>query len=1226
VKFFLRLLVSLLFVFASAAEAQVKRYAIIGGDMPGGIPDSAYKYLDANSGCQMEMQVPPDTACENNHPDTLRSFLGPHPTQPSTCVYNWDCTCGTCQIGEPSDPRNFNKISVSQTNAYGQAMTCPDKDFASCTPEKAKGKGPCPGDVCEANPVNMASGNKFQSERVYGSGADGLDLVLWYNSQRGVHYFEGGAFGTKWTSRYFVSVKDSLQGIIAVNRPDGRELEFRAPPSGTFYLKDADVNETLERLVGGGGATIGWRLVDPRTDELEEFDAAGKLLLARDRAGRQLNMTYSTAATPPAVAPAPGLLITVTDHFGRQLNFTYNAQKRVAKLIDPGAGETLFEYDGASGPAGAKNLTKVTFPDTRTRVYHYGEAANINGGATCSDPSPVLPNALTGLTDENEVQYSTWTYQCDGRVTSSEHAGAVDRYTFTYGASDRTFVDPLNTSRSFAAANVNGIVKNLGTTQPAASGSGTTANAATYDANGNVASRTDFNGNRTNYSYDLARNLETSRTEALTSGSATTPQTRTISTQWHSTFRLPTGIAEPLKVTTFAYDADGTQCGARGALCSKSIQATTDANGSQGFSATPSGTARTWTYTYNANGDVLTINGPRTDVSDVTTYTYYANNDADLAKRGRVATIVNAAGHTTSITSYNAHGQPLTILDQNGLTATLSYDARQRLDTRTTGGETTSYDYDGVGSLTKVTLPDGSFLSYSYDSAHRLTGMEDNLGNRIVYTLDVIGNRTQEQVRDPANQLAQTRSRVINNLNRLFRELGAQSQTTEYAYDNQGNVISVKDPLNRITSNQYDALNRLKQVTSPAPISAVTQYGYNGLDALTQVTDPRSLVTGYSINGLGNLTQQSSPDTGTTTSTYDAAGNLLTQIDAKSQTTTYTYDALNRVSSITFQDGSKHNYTYDSGTNGIGHLTGIAELNPSLVVIAQVAYGYDQRGRVVSEARTINSVAYTTSYRYDSPGRLDQLTYPSGRIVSYAFDGLGRVSAVTTTKPGEQAQGVVSGVAYHPFGGVKSYTLGNAQVYTRGIDLDGRVASYTLGNQSFSIGYDAASRIEFIAQFGNPANINGYGYDALDRLTSAVLPTTPYAYSYDAVGNRTSRTAGSSTDNYAYAATSNRIASITPPSGPVRNFVFDANGSTTADGLNTYLYDVRGRMVQATSSIGATSYQVNALGQRIRKTNSLGDTVFHYDTGGRLIAETGPSGTLKREFIYLGDIPVAVAQ
>ena len=67
-------------------------------------------------------------------------------------------------------------------------------------------------------------------------------------------------------------------------------------------------------------------------------------------------------------------------------------------------------------------------------------------------------------------------------------------------------------------------------------------------------------------------------------------------------------------------------------------------------------------------------------------------------------------------------------------------------------------------------------------------------------------------------------------------------------------------------------------------------------------------------------------------------------------------------------------------------------------------------------------------------------------------------------------------------------------------------------------------------------------------------------------------------------------------------------------------------MVQSTSSIGSTTYQLNALGQRVRKSSSLGDTVFHYDTKGRLIAETSPSGGLKRELIYLGDMPVGVVQ
>jgi RHS repeat-associated protein len=1241
VKSFLKLLFGIsvaVFLMLPVSASAIDLWEAHTGDPCCGIPPENYKYMDANEACVNEV-VPVTDSC-NINPRNIRNNAGAQ--APGACFHDLTCICDVCSVGPP--PYHYSTFSGKQTTKLLQ--TCPDAYLGRCDPDTAKSKGPCVDcTLAWSNPTNVGSFNKYQREVVYRAASGGLELVLTYNSQPGATYFQSGPFGRGWSSAYFVRVRNSGQSVIAVERPEGREFQYSAPASGMLWSADPDVNDRLLRVLNAEGtATLRWDLTSADGDRVEEHDGpwanlrghVGTLLRIRDRALKQQTMSYSTSSTPASIAPRPNLLIAVSDHFGRQLSLTYDAQNRVVTMTDPGGGVYAFQYDGPSGPAGANNLTKITFPDGKFRVYFYNEPAHINGGAACSSPSPALANALTGLQDENGVRFATWTYGCDGRSSGSEYAGGVNRYTFSSVGGQSVVIDPLGTSRTIGLQRILGVAYSTGIQQPAASGSGTVTNAFVRDANGNLSSHTDYKGNRTNYTYDLARNLETSRTEALTASGAATPQTRTISTQWHPTFRLPTGIAEPLRSTTFAYDPDGTQCGARGALCSRTIQPTSDANGSQGFSAAPSGAARTWTYTYNANGDVLSVNGPRTDAADVTSYTYYADDDTDPGKRGNVATITNALGHTISITAYNAHGQPLTMTDANGLTTTMTYDARQRLETRTVGGETTSYDYDFVGQLTKVTLPDGSFLSYTYDNAHRLTGMQDNLGNRIAYTLDAMGNRTQEQVFDPANQLAQTRSRVFNNLNRLFRELGAQSQTTEYAYDDQGNAIQVKDPLNRVTSNQYDELNRLRQVTAPLvgdpPGSPVTQYAYNGLDALIQVTDPRNLVTRYTVDGLGNLMLQESPDTGKTICVdrldcYDAAGNLTLSIEAKGQHTTYVYDALNRVTLITFHDGSKQTYAYDQGANGIGRLSSITETNPSNQVTSVIAYAYDQHGRVTSETRTVAGIQYVLAYRYDISGRLDQLTYPSGRLVNYSFDGLGRVSGVTTTKPGEPAQTVVSGVAYHPFGGVKGYTLGNGQVYARGIDPDGRIDSYTLGGQVFDIRYDLASRIWQIEQRdADPPNTNNYDYDNLDRLTFAGLPATQYNYAYDAVGNRTSRTAGSSTDNYAYSGTSNRIASITPPSGPVRSFVFDPNGSTTADGVNTYAYDARGRMVQATSTIGTTSYQVNALGQRIRKTNILGDTVFHYDTQGRLIAETGAAGALMREYAYLGEIPVLVSR
>jgi YD repeat-containing protein len=1082
-------------------------------------------------------------------------------------------------------------------------------------------------DTCGfGNPITPGTGVKVEAATDYRH-ALGLEFTRHYHSfqfyepyatQAGSH--TETRLGSVWRSgfdRRIVPTTTAAQPL-AISLPSGEVQYFS--PAGTELYNYRGASGTLAAVPGTGFFYKG-------PDRTEFFGTDGRLRTISLASGEVLTLTYSDgtggpnggfildAAGQPTIVPLPaGSLIRVADAHGNTLALAYDGDRRMVRMTAPGGSLYQYAYDDVN------NLTSVTYPDGRVRTYRYNEPANMVGGAS-------LPHALTSIVDENNDVFASFRYDASGRAVSTERAAGTQRYEVTYNANGTTLAsDPLNTVRTFEFPTVDGIARLGGVSQPGGAGFGVGTKQRTYDAAGNVASETNHNDVKTCYAYLAGRNLETVRVEGvpaatacaglLTSGAALPAGSRKVSTEWHARWRLPLAVAEPLRRTAFTYNGDAS-CAPAGAaiaegganpvplpvLCSRSVQATSDADGSQGFAASPGGSPRASSFTYNANGKVLTVDGPRTDVSDVTTYAYGTD--------GNVASVTNAANHTTSITAYNVHGQPLTIVDPNGLTTTLAYDERQRLTSRSVGAEVTSYDYDGAGQLTRVTLPDGSSLDYTYDAAHRLTGITDNLGNRITYTLDAMGNRTQEQVRDPSNTLAQTRTRVFNNLNRLFQELGAQSQTTEYAYDNQGNVVSIKDPLNKVTANQYDALNRLKQVTDPG--LGVTQYGYNGLDALVSVSDPRSLVTGYTVDGLGNLNQQVSPDTGTTTNTYDAAGNLLTQTDAKSQVTTYAYDSLNRVTLITFHDGSKQQYAYDAGTNGIGRLTSITERDPANQQTNKTSYAYDLQGRVTTVSTEHAGVTYTVGYAY-SAGRLAVLSYPSGRTVSYGFDAAGRVTQAFTTKDG-QTHAVFLGVSYHPFGGVKGYTSGNGQSYVRAVDLDGRIGSYSLGPKSFAVGYDLASRIDFINEITTPANSNTYSYDAVDRLIGAVTPGTPYAYTYDAVGNRTSK--GSET--YTYGATSNRLATV-----GIRNFTFDLNGSTTADGNNTYVYDTRGRMVQATSALGATNYKVNALGQRIRKANVLGDTVFHYDSGGRLIAETSAAGALKREYFYLGDIPVAV--
>jgi len=1130
----------------------------------------------------------------------------------------------------------YGVTSISAPWGFGVSAYCPERASQSlsesnrvcrytstASQDKQSGCRSCK----RGNPVDPTIGNKFLSARDYeGSGPFPLRLTRAYNSL----VTRPGAMGAKWVHSYQRAVfVDPDAQSVSLLRPDGSVLSF-ATSNGIDYLVDPDVPDRVVALRDTGGQITGWRYDVASGDEVELYSAQGRLLSVANRAGLTHTLSYTDGSgIPPnggliegTGTPLPaGLLLRVSDTFGRSLAFGYDSKKRVVRVTDPAVANYRYAYDASS------NIVSVTFPDNRVLTYHYNEPPLV----IATSPRP---NHLTGITDENGDRFADYGYDLFGRAILTAHrAGGseVNRHQFAYNSGqyfpgNTTETDPLGAVRThtFEAKHGRLLVNSItGAVCPSCG-----PRSQTFDANGYAASRTDWNGNVTQLErtdpYGRA-DLETRRIEGFG-----TPQQRTITTEWHPAYRLPTRVAEPLRVTTYVYgDPIDPNPGNRGSLLSKTVQATADATGSAGFAATPVGAPRAWTYTFNDDGQVLTMDGPRTDVADVTTYAYFPNDDPDLGKRGNIATITNALGQTTQITAYDAHGKPLTIVDPNGLTTTLAYDPRERLTSRTVGSETTSYEYDGVGQLTKVTLPDGSFLSYTYDTAHRLTAIQDNLGNRISYTLDLMGNRTREDVFDPASQLAQTRTRVYSNLNRLTQEIGGTNpvtQITSYAYDNQGNVTSITDPLNRVTVNAYDALNRMKQVTDPA--TGVTGYGYDGLDQLVSVSDPRSNTTGYTLDGLGNLAAQSSPDTGTTANTQDAAGNLITSTDATGQSTSYTYDALNRVTRIVYNQATgtqlkQLDYVYDQGANGIGRLTSITETSAASAVLLTMTYGYDPQGRIVNETRAIGGQTYATAYAYDAAGRMTGMTYPSGRMMSYGFDGLGRVNRIETTGA-SQTQVVVQDIAYHPFGAPKAFTFGNLQAYGRDFDLDGRIATHTLADQTKVLNIDAASRITGIAQQGNPANTNTYGYDALDRLTSAVLPTSTFGFGYDPVGNRLSKTIGGSTDAYTYGPTSNRLAAITGSSG-TRTYVHDANGSITDDALNTFGYDARGRLVSAVSAAGATSYQVNALGQRVRKTSSLGDTVFHYDTQGRLLAESSASGAPLREYLWLGDLPVAVA-
>lgn len=992
------------------------------------------------------------------------------------------------------------------------------------------------------NPINTATGNKYRVETDYvGTGPFPLNFTRYYNylSSR------AGSLGAHWRSFYDRSIaistvtnKNKVTTLADVIRGDGKVLRFTL--SNGVWVPAPDVTDKLESVAGSGYKYT------CSADHVELYSSAGKLQSVAAREGFAQTLSYD----------AQGLLSTVQDAFGRTLSFGYDASSRLVQMLDPAGQPFVYGYDAVG------NLASVKFPGQNPRQYLYENTS--------------LPAALTGIVDENGARYATFSYDSQGRATISQLANGADYAKVSYYSDGtRVVTDGLGTQRKYGFSVLQGVARRTSLSDGLCDSCGSTSQLTGYNTSGFVTSVTDNKGGQTTYVRN-PRGLETSRTEAVGTALA-----RTITTTWHATYRLPLSIAEPGRTTAFSYDSAGR-------LLSRTE---TD---------TATNATRTTTYTYNAQGLLATVNGPRIDVNDVTSFTYDA--------QGNVATVTDPLGKITQYTAYDAHGRPLSTTDPSGLVATYSYDLMGRLASRTAGGLVTAYSYDGVGQLKRMTRPDGSWLEYQYDDAHRPIKLSDNLGNATSFTLNANGKVTKRQVLDATATVATQRGWAYDQLGRVTQEIDSASRIqVQYQYDANGNRSQVIDALGSAHTYAYDALNRLNRHTDP--LSGVAAYAYDARDNLTQVTDPRNVVTGYTYSGLNDRTREASPDGGSSDYTFDAAGNVKTRSWANGKSVSYRYDALNRITLADYGGGAIVSYEYDStlnGNYGVGRLTQLSD--PS----GTTAWTYDQLGRVTQKIQAVGDRMLTTGYAYDSFGRLVSQTYPSGRQIAYGYSN-GQLTSLTL-----DGQALIGNIVWRPFGPAKSWTRNNGTSMTRTYDQDGQLKTHSFGTGTRSLAYDLKGRITSITEPGRSRTV---GYDNLDRLVSETLPTGGMGtYGYDANGNRTSKSDGSGSSAYSYSTASNRLQSIS--GAETRAFSYDGAGNVVADGQHSYSYDNTNRLSGVDG--GQTQYLYNGLGQRVRKAGSI-TAYAAWNDQGQVIGEYDAAAALA-ETVYLGTTPVAVIQ
>ncbi|WP_136525967.1 toxin TcdB middle/N-terminal domain-containing protein [Geomonas ferrireducens] len=313
--------------------------------------------------------------------------------------------------------------------------------------------------------------------------------------------------------------------------------------------------------------------------------------------------------------------------------------------------------------------------------------------------------------------------------------------------------------------------------------------------------------------------------------------------------------------------------------------------------------------------------------------------------------------------------------------------------------------------------------------------------------------------------------------------------------------VTETDENGHVKAYLFDISQRLKQVVENNLGAAyTTNYLYNPLGELSQITDHLGNLTQISYDALGRKTQMIDPDLGTWRYGYDRVGNLVSQTDNKGVTTRIKYDELDRKAYVDYPNSPDIVFVYDQAV--LGTLSQVAD------AAGTVSYSYDQRLRKTQEDRRMDGVTWTTKWGYDSLDRVTSQNYPDGQMVAYNYNTQGKLDSIP---------GIVTKLDYNPAGQVtlKSFANGKSSSYSFNATNQRLTAIVTAGIQNLAYSYDNVGNIKTISD-GVASKTETFGYDDLDRLTSAGDSGYSATYQYNAIGNMLSSTLNNSTTTYSY--------------------------------------------------------------------------------------------------------------
>ncbi|MEX5550371.1 RHS repeat-associated core domain-containing protein, partial [Pseudomonas pergaminensis] len=399
---------------------------------------------------------------------------------------------------------------------------------------------------------------------------------------------------------------------------------------------------------------------------------------------------------------------------------------------------------------------------------------------------------------------------------------------------------------------------------------------------------------------------------------------------------------------------------------------------------------------------------------------------------GRLIRVVQPGGEFREY-SYNPYGKITAERDELGHVTRYEYADDLHLISRriNADGSQVKYRYDNVRLLlTEIENEVGETYRLQYHSNGLIQQEIGFDGQRTAYVYDLNGNLQEKTEHgDDGSQLVTRYER--DHAGRLVRKTLPDGNKVDYAYDRQGNLLSVEDG-HWTLAYEYDAQNRL---TAEHQGWGTLRYGYDACGNLRNLRLPDNnrltfnhdkgghlatvelngavltshlftagreqqrqqgqLLSHYQHDHQGRLFTQSINDAEGPLYRrhydYDKSGNLTRLLDTRKGDHRYHYDPLSRLTRADHTQDEQERFGHDPAGNLLMQNRPGPDIvaGNRLMIQGDHHYDYDAFGNLIRERRG-KGHRLVTEYRYDCQHRLIGVKTPNGQTASYSYDPFGR--------------------------------------------------------------------------------------------------------------------------------------------------------------------------------------------------------------------------------------------